>query len=477
MGIGLRLAAKTRTNAAIQGAIKLAQLMELPESALEDLAKRIEASPLFKQLAAVGVLGATEIPATRFVARRYAGYGLRMSGGGLPELADGNCDLVRLMQGMGQERFEEWFLGDKPFSDEDRARNCGISVEDARRLREFADRAFIQGEFETAATAPEKVFSAVAGIELEGDKPVLAFFHREVWKKRYRIDRELLGRYLAALPQAEAGKVRNLLHRLELVEHRKTTLYRLLEEVLKTQAEYLRTGEPEQRQPLMQKDLAGVLDVHSSVLCRLISNKSVQLPWGMEAPLAVFFPCAKEINRERLYELAQANPEWRDEELRQELERTHGVKLSRRSIAQYRKELDLGGKGRRADMRTRVHGEMEEFERTKPEPHYTFFNNLHLRLPGSCLRKLLEPENLACKECNPGASAKRRGQSSGEFYAELDRTIVEAGLDQAVLERLRVRANSRDSTGADFDELYDYIFPLYIRLREKGYNHYPDLTS
>jgi hypothetical protein len=324
--------------------------MELPESALEDLAERLTASPLFKRLSAAGVLVSDEFPAARFAARRFAGYGLRLSGSGLPELTDGNCDLVRLMQGLGQERFEKWFLGEKAFSDEERARNCGISVEDARRLREFADRAFVQGEFETSTPAPEKVFSAVAGIEIEGDKPVLAFFHREVWKRRYRVDKERLARYVAALPPAEAGRIKNLIRRLEAVEQRKTTLYRLLEELLEIQAEYLRSGEPGRRAPLVQRRMAAALDVHPSVLCRLISNKSVQLPWGMEAPLSVFFPSAKEINRERLYELARANPGWKDEELRAELGRVHGVKLSRRSVAQYRKELDLGGGGRRVDM-------------------------------------------------------------------------------------------------------------------------------
>jgi len=59
----------------------------------------------------------------------------------------------------------------------------------------------------------------------------------------------------------------------------------------------------------------------------------------MEAPLATFFPSAKDINRERLYELAEATPGLTDAALARELERLHGVRLSRRSIAQYRKEL------------------------------------------------------------------------------------------------------------------------------------------
>jgi hypothetical protein len=345
--IGLSLRAATRTAAVIQGRMKLARLMEMPEAELEDLARQLEASPLFDRLSLAGVLVPSEFPAARFAARRFAGYGLRMSGSGLPELVDGNCDLVRLMQGTGQERFEEWFLGEKSSSDDERARSCGITVEEARLLREFADRAFIQGEFETSAPAPEKVFSAVAGIEMDGDKPILAFFHREIWKKRYSIKEDRLAAYLASMPPAEAGKVKNLLYRIKIVEQRKTTLYRLLEEILKVQAEYLRTGEPDKRQPLMQRSMAETLGADPSVINRLISNKSVQLPWGLEAPLAAFFPSAKDINRERLYELACANPGWKDEDLRREIERGYGVRLSRRSIAQYRKELSLGGRGQR----------------------------------------------------------------------------------------------------------------------------------
>ena len=48
---------------------------------------------------------------------------------------------------------------------------------------------------------------------------------------------------------------------------------------------------------------------------------------------------AKDINRERLYILAGENQGLTDAALAHEQERVHGVKLSRRSITQYRKEL------------------------------------------------------------------------------------------------------------------------------------------
>ena len=66
---------------------------------------------------------------------------------------------------------------------------------------------------------------------------------------------------------------------------------------------------------------------------------------GREAALATFFPSAKDINRERVYEFAWAKPGWTDGQLRQELERAHGVKISRRSVTQYRKESALPWRG------------------------------------------------------------------------------------------------------------------------------------
>ena len=71
------------------------------------------------------------------------------------------------------------------------------------------------------------------------------------------------------------------------------------------------------------------------------------MPWGRQAPLKTFMPSGKLLARDYLYDLAVAMPDFSDEGLRAEMERAHGLKLSRRSIAQYRKELRLEGRGLR----------------------------------------------------------------------------------------------------------------------------------
>ena len=338
-----------RISAALLGALKMAQMAAMSEDEFAVMLKELEGGRVFQLLKTSGALNLSEFPAARYAARKYAGYGLKLSGGDLPELADGNGDLVQLMQRVGQEKFEACFLKDAVLSDVERAEECDISVADAGRLRDFVNRAFIQAEFESAPEAPAaQVFSAVAGIELEDGAPVLAFFNREIWKGRYKVDTEKLAQLLPGLDQAERNRVEKLLKRVEFADKRKTTLYRALEILISVQADYLTSGDPARRRPLSQKTLAKNLEVDASVINRLISNKSLQMPWGVEAPMEVLLPSSKKVNLDRLYLIALENPSLSDEALRAELKARHGIELSRRSIAQYRKDLGMQSAGRRA---------------------------------------------------------------------------------------------------------------------------------
>ncbi|MFA6435356.1 MAG: hypothetical protein WCW52_11755 [Elusimicrobiales bacterium] len=344
----LTASASVRTSAALIGALKLAHMAEMSEEAFEKELANMEGNRFFLLLKTSGAINLAEFPAARYAARRYAGYGLKLTSGYLPELTDGKGDLVGLIQGIGQEKFEACFLKDAVMSDAERARECNITVINASRLRDFVDRAFIQAEFDGPVAAPAaKVFSAVAGIEIENGTPVLTFFHREIWKGRYKVDPDKLSALLMDLPLPERSGIEKALKRVEYADSRKSTLYRALEILISIQADYLLSGEPGRRRPLSQKTLAHNLEVHPSVLNRLVSNKSVQLPWGMEAPMSVLLPSSKTVNLERLYSIASGNPELSDEGLRAELKARHGVELSRRSVAQYRKDLRLAASGAR----------------------------------------------------------------------------------------------------------------------------------
>ncbi len=347
-GSRLSVSAGARTSASLIGALKMAQLSSMSEEDFSKFLQELEGGRVFQLLKSSGAINLSEFPAARYAARKYAGYGLKLSGGDLPELADGSGDLVALMQSVGQEKFEACFLKDAAMSDVERAEGCDISVKDAERLRDFVNRAFIQAEFEGPTEGPAAaVYSAVAGIEIKDGAPELAFFHREIWKGRYKVDGDKLARLLPGLKPAERNRVEKFLKKIEFADKRKTTLYRALEILISVQADYLSTGEPGRRRPLSQKTLAKNLEVDPSVINRLVSNKSIQMPWGMEAPMEVLLPSSKKVNLERLYSIAAEKPELSDEKLRVELKARHGVALSRRSVAQYRQDLRLAASGAR----------------------------------------------------------------------------------------------------------------------------------
>ncbi|MBI3289615.1 MAG: hypothetical protein HYZ74_08880, partial [Elusimicrobia bacterium] len=171
--------------------------------------------------------------------------------------------------------------------------------------------------------------------------PVIALFQREAWKGRYRVDGGRLAALRQALPLRQARRLDALVSQLELLDRRKTTLYRTLEVLVERQHDYFASGDPARRCPLPQSAVAGLIDIAPSALNRLVSNKCVRLPWGLEAPLKALMPSRKSLLIDRVDELVSANPRVSDERMRGEVERLYGERLSRRSIAQYRKDLGL----------------------------------------------------------------------------------------------------------------------------------------
>lgn len=337
----------------VQGRIKLARLLELPESAVEDRIRDIEADPLFRRLSEAGVLAVQALPGVRFMARSCQGFELRASDDGVAELLDGDGDVARLIKRIGQGDFERCFLADDGSSDAERARLSGVSQAEARSIREFMDRLYVRSEFQSTEvqSPPAAVYSSVAGITLEDGRPVLAFFNREIWKGRYRTDDARYRELKATLKPGEAAHIEQFMRQVDLLAFRQTTLHRVLEALIENQGDYLASGDPARRRPLTQREVAASLSVAPSVLNQLIANKSVEAPWRLEIPLKAFLPSRKAMLRDKLYDIAMERPDAGDDLLRAELQRLHGAVISRPSIIQYRKELGLGVAGQRGSAR------------------------------------------------------------------------------------------------------------------------------
>ena len=142
---------------------------------------------------------------------------------------------------------------------------------------------------------------------------------------------------------------------------------------------------------------------------------------------------------------------------------------------------------RKETMRETVLEEMASFRSSHPEfsdnwRRY-FFNNFVLNIFGR--RERLEKferelgrgrSDLDKKVFIKGHvlySEKKQDQTPREFFDEIDNTIKELGIDG--LEEIYNKYQEK----GDINEFYENekLLNLYVKLREKGYNHYPDLTS
>lgn len=332
---------RLKARRSIHGRLRLARLLQLPERDLAAKIRELEGSPLFAVLQQSGAVAIEPYSNARFSARRFGGWSLRAPKDGLGAVIEGQDAALGLAAKIGQELFERCFLQGSGMSDAERAGLCGLSVREVHLLRQLVDRLEVQAEFEEpGAAAPGTTFSVVAGVEIQGRKPVLGFFHRDVWKGRYRVEAEKL-RALQA-ERDDFAQLQELARELEHFNRRRTTLYRLLETLLEEQADFFLTGKLERRRPLSQKELAGRIGSSPSVVNALILNKALQLPSGIDVELKVLVPSRKTVTKDLLYGLAAERPKATDEELRREIFSRHGVRLGRRSVAQYRKELRLG---------------------------------------------------------------------------------------------------------------------------------------
>jgi len=154
----------------------------------------------------------------------------------------------------------------------------------------------------------------------------------EDWKRSGRLS----GQDLRKLP--------HLLKRLETVNLRQNTMFRVLESLTKLQAEFLGSRSEESKRPISLRMLAHRLDLAPSTVSRALSGRSVLLPWGKEIPLIELLPGRRRILREVLSRWLEENLRVTDSSLAERLRQERGIRVSRRTVNAVRNEL---GKGKR----------------------------------------------------------------------------------------------------------------------------------
>jgi RNA polymerase sigma-54 factor len=148
-------------------------------------------------------------------------------------------------------------------------------------------------------------------------------------------------------------KVRSAVDLLRNIEHRKQTIYRVVECIVKRQKEFLDHG-VQHIKPMMLKDVAEDIGMHLSTISRVVNRKYAHTPQGV-IELRRFFSEGM-LNEEgeevstrilklrikKMIEDEDTRKPLTDDKIAKMLSK-EGVKLSRRTVAKYRDQMQIPG--------------------------------------------------------------------------------------------------------------------------------------
>lgn len=182
-------------------------------------------------------------------------------------------------------------------------------------------------------------------------------YRREAYAREYRFDEEEVNRLMArADSPAELART---LRRLRLINTRNRLTHALMQAVLTSQAAYLRSGQVLALLPLTQAAISARLRSESNLsvvadagrISRLVRGLSITLPNGKAVPLNTLFPKPRQVHCHFVDHMIKAEKTWMTEGLLREpltdeavaaiLKREHGIRLSRRTVANIRHDLAI----------------------------------------------------------------------------------------------------------------------------------------
>ncbi|QYO65593.1 RNA polymerase factor sigma-54 [Leptolyngbya sp. 7M] len=148
-------------------------------------------------------------------------------------------------------------------------------------------------------------------------------------------------------------KVRSAVDLLRNIEHRRQTIYRVVECIVQRQREFLDKG-VEYLKPMMLKDVAEDIGMHLSTISRVVNRKYAHTPQGV-IELRRFFSEGMmneegeevstrilKLRIKKLVEEEDSKKPLTDEQIVKILSK-EGVKLSRRTVAKYRDQMNIPG--------------------------------------------------------------------------------------------------------------------------------------
>ena len=134
---------------------------------------------------------------------------------------------------------------------------------------------------------------------------------------------------------------------IEVLKQRQDTLFKTMSAIVKCQRDYFMSGDERDLKPLGQQQIAEMIGKDVTVVSRAVSNKYVQLPWGVKSLRSFFSEGINGASRHEVYDDLKklvdgedkAHP-LSDDALCSRLKEM-GYQLERRTVAKYRDQLNI----------------------------------------------------------------------------------------------------------------------------------------
>ena len=326
-----------------------ANLLEMPEDEFKRLIANVEQGSLFKRLYhKEKLIRHQRFPRTDISSSFYQLEEERVADKGsldVESLLLNKEYIIRQIKKLGLEKFKRYFLfPESGMTLEEIARESALEVSEVKEINNLVDELSIMSEFYQPSNITSDIirYFKVASVEKDEEGFIIGYFSPSLARGRYSIDYERFEELKAAgaFTETEVKETRQLLKKLELINSRKDTLTQILQNIIDKQAVYLESGDLRSLLPFSQKELAENIELAPSSVSRAIRDKSIDTPWGEEIPLKHFFPRPKRFRKELLKQLLETDKGLSsDEAIRAKLWEKFGVAISRRSVANLRKEL------------------------------------------------------------------------------------------------------------------------------------------
>jgi len=330
---------------AILGRLRMADWIEMPEREFAQEVKRVERDPLFRKL----YYGAPGLPCA-IRRRRWPGGKLcsgfydvdesRLSAGQRVDVEgslDARRDVLPLIRKMGRPAFERYFLhAEEAVTLLEIARRTGLSEDEVRRIHDLILDIGAQSEFSGApkSAATTRGNTCLARLTLEngnlGFEFVAPYWARGLYQLRY--DDLESWKTSGKLDGPERRRLRHLLKRLETLNLRQSTIFRIMESMSVIQADYIRSRNDEDLRPVSLRLLARRLQLSPSTVSRALAHRTVRLPWGREVPMISLVPGQRHVLMDVLRHWLMDDPAVTDAVLARRLKVERGIDVSRRTV-------------------------------------------------------------------------------------------------------------------------------------------------